>query len=85
MSQWGQVSEFTNRQELPKYSTDEIGLLAKTQYLKLIASKITQTSNPHHQIQTSKVATEPLVCAFYQLTRMVEGHTEAPPLKFSFI
>lgn len=83
MSQWGQVSEFTNRQELPRYSTDEIGLLAKPQYLKLIASKITQTSNPHHQ--TSKVATEPLVCAFNQLTRMVEGHTEAPPLKFSFI
>lgn len=53
MSQWGQVSEFTNRQELPRYSTDEIGLLAKTQYLKLIASKITQTRNSHYQIQTS--------------------------------
>lgn len=56
MNKWGQVSEFTNRKEPSRHSTDEIGFLAKIQYLKFMASKLSQTnqqpplSNPSVQL-----------------------------------
>lgn len=51
MNKWGQVSD-SRIEKNSQDSIDEMGLLAKIQYLKLTASKL-QTNNLHYQIQTS--------------------------------
>lgn len=51
MNKWGQVSD-SRIEKNSQDSADEMGLLAKIQYLKLTASKL-QTNNLHYQIQTS--------------------------------